>query len=67
MTGIFAVDRLERKQGCALYFWIRERDKDDWNKAFSTADILTCHSKKRTGVTDYNNDGSVLFTCPCKL
>ncbi len=41
---------------CPYYLWVYE--------TFFTADILTCHSKKSTGVTNGINDGSVLFRCP---
>lgn len=37
------------------------------SQACSTAAILTCHSRKDTGVTNNVNDGSALLNCPSEL
>ena len=58
---------LEFLNGVHIYIekqFLQEKIK---SQAFFMANILACHCRKSTGVTNNTNDGCVLFTCPYKL
>ncbi len=54
---------------CLLIFSIfawRKETLISYQSGWQLADILTCHSRNNTYVTNNINDGSVLFKCPGK-
>ncbi len=58
---------MKQQKSTELYFKCTLLSTAAHPQAFSTAEILTCLNRNRTGVTNNVTDASVLIKCPSKL